>query len=121
MDPLPLTYRNYHLPIYTHTLKGPPVPHPLLPTQREYRLPTYNTHTLKGAPTPTPTPDPQGVPPTNLQYSYTKGTPHPHPLPPTHREYHPPTYNTHTLKGPPAPLSPTPKPQEVPPTNLQHS
>ena len=42
-----------------------------------------------------------------LQHSYPKGTPPP--LPPTHRKYHPPSYNTHTLKGPPAttPLPPT--------------
>ena len=84
----------------------------------------------KRNPLPPPlTPNPQGVPPTNLQHSCTnKGTPTPypqptgstshqlttlihqkgpHPLPPTHREYHPPSYNTHTLKGPPAP-TPTP-------------
>ena len=36
---------------------------------------------------------------------------------PNHRMYHPPSYNTHTLKGPPPPTS---NPQGVPPTNLQH-
>ena len=97
-----------------------------------------------------PTSNPKGVPPINLQHSCTKGTHHPHPLPPTHREYHPPTYNTHTLKGltptnlqllhingPPAPqptgtmtyklnthtlMKPsTSNPQGVPPTILQLS
>ena len=83
----------------THTLKGPPASHPL--THRKYHPPSYNTHTLKGPPASTPTSNPQEVPPTILQHSYTKGTPCPPPLPPTHRKYHPPSYNTHTLKGPP--------------------
>ena len=43
----------------------------------------------------TPTPNLQGVPATNLQHSYTKGTPYPIPS--------------------------TPNPQGVPPTNIQHS
>ena len=88
-------------------------------------------------------PNPQGVPASNLQHSYTKRDPLPPPLPQTHREYHPPTYNTHALiKGPPPPYPqptgstnhqlttlihqkgpppPTPNPQGVPPTILQHS
>ena len=71
--------------------------HPLPPIHRKYHPPSYNTHTLKGPPAPhPPTPNPQEVPPTFLQHSYTKGTPCPPPLPPTHRKYHPPSYNTHT-------------------------
>ena len=150
--PLPPTHRKYHPPSYnTHTAtilqhaytKVTPCPHPQ--THRKYHPPSYKTHTstilqhsyTKGTPHP-PTPNPQEVQPTILQHSYTKGTPclpppnpqptgstahhlttliHPpsynthtlkgppasHPLPPTHRKYHPPSYNTHTLKGPPAP------------------
>ena len=79
-----------------------------------YHPPSYNTHTLKGPPTPTSYPQPQDVPSTILQHSYTKGTPHP--PTPNHRMYHPPSYNTHTLKGPPYP-----QPQDVPSTILQHS
>ena len=60
-----------------------------------------------------PTSSPQGVPPTNLQHSYTKGTPCPNPLLLTQREYHPPTYNTHTLKGPAFPTS-------LPPTQREY-
>ena len=122
-----------------HTLKDPqPTSKPTGSTT--YHLTTlihpqsYNTHTLKGPPTPTPNPqevpptilqhsytkgipppptlNPQEVPPTILQHSFTKGTPHPDPLPPTHHlttHIHPQSYNTHTLKGPP------------PPTILQHS
>ena len=92
--------------------------HPLPPTHSKYHPPSCNTHTptilqhshTKGTPcSPAPTPNPQEVPPTILQHSYTKGTPCPHPLPPTHRKYHPPSHNTHTLKGPPPPpLSPQP-------------
>ena len=126
--PLSPTHRKYHPPSYnTHTLKGPlpPTPYPQPTGSTTHHLTTlihlqsYNTHTLKGptAPHP-PIPNPQEVPPTILQQSYTKGTPHP--LPPTHRKYHPPSYNTHTLKGP-CPPPPTPNPQEVPPTILQHS
>ena len=63
-----------------------------------------------------PYPQPQDVPPTILQHSYTKGTPTPTP---NHRKFHPPSYNTHTLKGPPAPTYPQPK--EIPPTILEHS
>ena len=85
--PLLPTHREYHPTYNTHTLKGPPASHPLPPTHREYHPPTYNTHTLKGLLTPTP--NPQGVPPTNLQCSYTKGTPH---LPPQ-----PTGTNTHQL------------------------
>ena len=100
---------------------------PLLPTYREYQPTTYNTHTLRDHPPPTPIP--QGVPPTILQQSYTKGTHHPTPPYPqptgntTHHLttlIHPQSYNTHTLKGP-LPPPPTPNPQQVPPTILQHS
>ena len=41
-----------------------------------------------------------------------------HPPTPNHRMYHPPSYNTHTLKGPPPPTSNT---QGVAPTNLIHT
>ena len=92
-----------------------------------------NTHTLMEPPTS----NPQGVPPNILQLSHTNGTPYPqptgstthqlttcihsrdphtHPLPPTHREYHPPTYKMHTLKGPP---TPTPYPQPTGSTTHQ--
>ena len=134
-SPTPLlpTHRKYHPPSYnTHTptilqhayTKGTPYPTPQPTGSTTHHVTTlihpqsYNTHTLKGPPHP-PTHNPQEVPPTMLQHSYTKGTPHP--LPPTHRKYHPPSYNTHILKGPPAPHPPTPNPQEVPPTILQHS
>ena len=79
---------------------------------------------------PPPTPNPQGVPPTNLQHSYTEGTPAPYPQgltptnlqllhingPPTPTPYPQPTgtmtnkLNTHTLMEPP-----TLNPQGVPP------
>ena len=147
--PLPPTHRKYHPPTYnTHTLiKGPPnhtpypqptgntihqltmvihnkeTPHPLSPNHRKYHPPNYNSYT-KGTPHP-PTPNPQGVPPTILQHTYTEGTHHPpYPQPTESTTHHltilihPQSYNTHTLKGPP---SPTPNPQEVPPTILQHS
>ena len=58
-------------------------------------------------PTPPPIPNPQGVPPTNLQHSYTKGIPHP--LPPTSRDY------SH-INGPPYP---TPYPQPTGSTTHQ--
>ena len=67
---------------------------------------------------PTSTPNLQGVPATNLQHSYTKGTPTPYLLPPTPKEYHPPIYNIHTLRDHPPP---TPIPQGVPPKILQQS
>ena len=44
--------------------------------------------------------------------------PLPPPLPPAHREYHPPTYNSHTLMDTTTP-TPTPNSQVVPPINLQ--
>ena len=66
--PLPPTHRKYHTPSYnTYTLKGPLPPTPLPPTHRKYHPPSYNTHTLKGPPIP----NPQEVPPTILQHSYT--------------------------------------------------
>ena len=54
---------------------------------------------------------------------------HPQPSTPTHREYYPQSYNSHTLKGPPAthPLPPTHRKNHPPsynthtPTILQHS
>ena len=82
-----------------------------------------------------PTPNPQEVPPTILQHSYTKGTPC---FYPQHRGstmhnittlIHRQSYNTHTLKGPPAPhsLSPAHRKHHPPSYNtltttfLQHS
>ena len=128
----------YHPPSYNiHTLKGPPNP---TPNHRMYHPPSYNTHTLKGPPPPAPLPPTTGCTthnltthtPTILQHSYTKGSPTPTPCPPTpnHRMYHPPSYNTHTLKGPPPP-PPSPLPTTTgctthhltthTPTILQHS
>ena len=137
--PLCLTYRDYHLPIYTHTLKGLPAPTP----NPQGVPPTILQHSYtKGTPTPHPLPLIQGVPPTNLQHLYTKGIPHPHPYPnpqgvpptnlqhshtnkgpptlpptPTHRKYHSSTYNIHTpIKGPttPHPLPPTHREYHLP-------
>ena len=84
-----------------------------------YYPPYYNTHTLKGPLPPPPYSQPQDVPPTILQHSYTKGIPQPPPLPPTTvcTTHH---LTTHTLKGPPTPTS-YPQPQDVPSTILQHS
>ena len=84
-------------------------PHSYPPAPNAQGVPPTNLHHsyTKGTPYPTPTPNLQGVPPTNLQHSYTEGTPHP--LPPTHRKYHPSTYNTYALKGPPT-LHPYPQP-----------
>ena len=134
----------YHPASYnTHTLKGPPAPtsypqpqdvpstilqhsytkgtpHPPTPKHRMYHPPSYNTHILKGPSTPTPYPQLQDEPSTILKHSYTKGTPQPPPPTPNHRMYHPPSYNTHILKGPSTP-TPYPQPQDVPSTILQHS
>ena len=86
---------------------------------------------------PPPTPNPQGVPPTNLQLSHTKGPPYPQPtgtlthqlttithkwtpLPqPTGSTTHQLTTLTH--KWIPLPHPTTPSPQGVTPTNLQPS
>ena len=103
--PLPQTHRKYYPPSCNiHALKGPPATQP--PTLNPQEVPpTILQHSYtKGTPCPPPpTPNPQEVPPTILQHSYTKGTPNP--LPPTHRKYHPPSYNTRTLKGPTSPPS----------------
>ena len=113
---------------------------PLPQIHREYHPPTYNSHTQMNPFPPPPTPNPQGLTPTNLQQSHTNGPPYPKPtgsttqlttlthlwtplpppLPPAHREYHPPTYNSHTLMDTTTP-TPTPNSQVVPPTNLQLS
>ena len=58
-----------------------------------------------GSPAPTYTSNSQELTPTNLQPSYSKGTPCcPTPITPTNRKYHLPSYNSHTLKGPPYPV-----------------
>ena len=118
--------------------KGTPCPHPLPPTQRKYHPPSYNTHTptilqhsyTKGTHHPHPLPQPTGstthylttlIHPQSYNTDTLKGPPAPHPPTPSHRKYHPPSYNTHKLKGPPAPHPSNPNPQGVLPTILQHS
>ena len=67
---------------------GPPSPHPLPPTHKDYNH-KLNTLAHYWFPiTPPPTPNPQGLTSTNLSLSYTAAPPHPTPYPqPTGNKY----------------------------------